>query len=223
MAAHLANALSAARLASAPLLFAWCRGGEHEAALALLGAGGMTDIADGVAARRAPGGGSQLGSYLDPAADKAFAGAATLGLAMDGALPGWFASVVLGRDAALVTAVGLGGGKHKWQRVEPSDLSKANTALQATLHLGTKLSLSLSVRPPPPLVTLPPLSAPSRLQPSGLPYPPARTASLVRRLPSPASTVLAQRPSHRSLSTCCASRPCRDEAPGKPYSLMEPL
>ena len=72
--------------------------------LALFLLAGFTDLADGYLARRF-GWGSQLGSYLDPIADKLMMSSLFVVLAYSGIIPWWLVGIVLGRDLAIL----LGG------------------------------------------------------------------------------------------------------------------
>ena len=64
------NALTASRIVSAPFLGMAIVHGETSKALAILAYAALTDVADGWIARRLNQQ-SDLGSYLDPLADKA--------------------------------------------------------------------------------------------------------------------------------------------------------
>lgn len=77
------NALTASRLLCAPLLGKAIVFGETPAAVAILGFAAFTDVADGWIARRWNQQ-SDLGSYLDPVADKVLATVACVALGSAG-------------------------------------------------------------------------------------------------------------------------------------------
>eukprot|EP00198_Chlamydomonas_reinhardtii_P009736 XP_001699073.1 phosphatidylglycerophosphate synthase-like protein [Chlamydomonas reinhardtii] len=98
---NLPNAVSVARLVSGPLIGYWLVQGHYEAATLALAVSGASDWLDGWLARRL-GASSVFGSYLDPLADKVLIGCVAAALLMNGAMPGWVAGVVVGRDVLLV-------------------------------------------------------------------------------------------------------------------------
>lgn len=98
------NALSLSRVAAAPIVCYLLASGSPGPAVALLAAAGLTDFLDGYLARRL-GHTSVLGSYLDPLGDKVLAASVAVTLASLGAAPWWLATLVAGRDAALMWGV----------------------------------------------------------------------------------------------------------------------
>ena len=100
--ATLPNALSLVRLVAlaplAGLLIVRC---DYASAAGVVAAAGALDALDGAIARRFDQA-STLGSYLDPAADKALLVTCALALGAQGVLPGWLAALMAARDAALV-------------------------------------------------------------------------------------------------------------------------
>lgn len=94
---RLADLLTLARaVIGLPLLLAM-GGGQESLAWGLLLAGGLSDWADGVLARRA-GGGSVWGARLDPLTDKILISAPLLALAARGVLPLWAVWLLLARE-----------------------------------------------------------------------------------------------------------------------------
>ncbi|KAG2432329.1 hypothetical protein HYH02_013049 [Chlamydomonas schloesseri] len=98
---NLPNAVSVARLVSGPVIGYWLVQGHYEAATLALAVSGASDWLDGWLARRL-GASSVFGSYLDPLADKVLIGCVAGALLLNGAMPGWVAGVVVGRDLLLV-------------------------------------------------------------------------------------------------------------------------
>jgi len=92
----LPNLISFARV---PLALAFLAFDQRVARLALIGAAGLTDYADGWLARR--GRGSRLGAVLDPITDKIFLVTALLSLAVAGPLTPLELLILLARDIAV--------------------------------------------------------------------------------------------------------------------------
>lgn len=116
----LANALTLSRIPLAaafpPALGSGSRRGRiSPRALAVVAVAGVTDVFDGIVARRS-GRGSPLGNVLDPIADKTFAVVVLRALARRGLVPRWGALALLTREAleaplvalSLAGALGLG-------------------------------------------------------------------------------------------------------------------
>lgn len=130
MVKHLPNLLSSSRLIAAPYIFwlLWSR--SYQDSLIWFAIIGATDGADGYIARRFNAQ-SRLGALLDPVADKVLLSGSFLTLALNDAIPGWLAVVVLGRDALILLFV-IGALLFTNMRREfpPSAVGKLSTALQ---------------------------------------------------------------------------------------------
>jgi cardiolipin synthase len=98
---NIPNSLSLARGASGPFIAYLILSEQWPTAIALTAVSGATDWLDGYLARRYNQSGV-LGSYLDPLGDKLLIGSLVTALAYKGLIPLWVASVILGRDLALV-------------------------------------------------------------------------------------------------------------------------
>jgi cardiolipin synthase len=126
------NIISLARLISVPLIVWLMLEHRYTAAFWLFIAAGISDGVDGFLAKRF-GWQTQLGSFLDPLADKALLVSIYVTLGMQGYLPSWLVILVVSRDILIVGAVllslFLGHGLH----VEPLRISKANTVAQIAL------------------------------------------------------------------------------------------
>jgi cardiolipin synthase len=103
---NLPNLLTLSRLAAAPVIMLAIRAGHHTAALVLFAAAAVTDVLDGIAARRLDLI-TAAGTKLDPIADKCLLSGVVAALAAAGFLPWWFVAVVLGRDLYLVVGAGV--------------------------------------------------------------------------------------------------------------------
>ena len=95
------NILSLIRLALVPVLLVLLLEGLDALALLLLVVAGITDYLDGLLARRLNQV-SRLGQLLDPAADRLFIFATSVGLAVRGVVPWWLVVIVVGRDVMLL-------------------------------------------------------------------------------------------------------------------------
>lgn len=132
------NLISIARLLLVPLIVWLIVAAQHDLAFWVFVAAGLSDAVDGLIARQFDLR-SDLGSYLDPIADKALLMSIYITLAYVGAIPPWLAILVVSRDLLIVGAVVL-----SWMLGEPIDtrphwVSKVNTLLQialAALMLG---------------------------------------------------------------------------------------
>jgi cardiolipin synthase len=126
---HLPNAITVLRASLVPLLAWLLLERDYDSALALFIALGLSDLADGVIARRFDLR-TRFGAVADPLADKLAMLTAVLLLAQHGWLPWWFALLVIGRDVLIV------GGALAYHLVighvdmAPTWLSKANTAFE---------------------------------------------------------------------------------------------
>jgi cardiolipin synthase (CMP-forming) len=102
----LPNALSALRLVGVPV-FLWLLVQGHDGwALLVLMASGVTDYLDGKIAR-AWGQTSQLGTLLDPAADRLYILATLVGLTARDVVPLWVTLLLVGRDVLLAFTLPL--------------------------------------------------------------------------------------------------------------------
>lgn len=128
----LPDALTLARLFSAPVLVWLLVSGDYVVAFWLFIGAGATDAIDGALAR-ATGRQSALGAALDPIADKALLAAAFLTLGWLGQFPAWLVIAVVSRDALIVGAVMLAWMLGRPMPIRPRALSKVNTALQIVL------------------------------------------------------------------------------------------
>ena len=116
--------------------------GDYWPALVLLAIAGMTDALDGYLVRRY-GWATDLGAWLDPAADKILMLGIYLAVTLSGLLPIWLLVLVVGRDAWL----SLGSlAYRRWVgplQVEPLMISKINTLFQILLVLGAILKVGI--------------------------------------------------------------------------------
>lgn len=120
----LPNVLTALRILSTPFLLVLTLQHQYGAAALLFFASSWTDFFDGQIARRFHAV-TPLGAVLDPIADKLFMLFAYLALAEDFKL---LSGLVIGRDVAIVSGVGLSYALHLKLPIKPLMVSKVNTA-----------------------------------------------------------------------------------------------
>jgi cardiolipin synthase len=133
---NLANALTALRIALAPVFLLLYLGGDRVRALAAFAAAAATDVLDGLVARalHQP---TRLGAFLDPIADKVLAACALFALAASGRLPLWLPLVVVTRDLVQLLGAGILRTLHHTIPVAPTRIGKyATFALAATVLLA---------------------------------------------------------------------------------------
>ncbi len=127
-----ADAITLARLGAVPLIV-WLVLRNHLAlTFWLFIAAGVSDAVDGWLARR-NGGGSMLGSVIDPVADKALLVTMFVTLASISVLPDWLAILVVFRDVFIVGGVLVLSVLGQRVPIRPLMISKLNTALQIVL------------------------------------------------------------------------------------------
>ena len=143
-ALNLPNLITIARILLVPVIV-WAIGsGEMLFAFILFLAAGVSDAVDGFLAKRL-GMTSELGSYLDPLADKALIVSIYVALGIVEALPRWLVILVVSRDIMIVAAVMLTWLIDKPMTVKPLAVSKFNTAAQIILATLVLAALGLQI------------------------------------------------------------------------------
>lgn len=127
---------------------------SHDYGLAFLVfvAAGLSDAVDGAIARRFNLQ-SELGSYLDPIADKALLVSIYVSLAILQSVPIWLAMIVVTRDVLIVGAVLLGIVMGRPLEMRPLWISKTNTLAQI-LFAGLLLLAQASSLPLQPILNI---------------------------------------------------------------------
>ena len=143
---NLPNLITFARLCAVPVVLWLVLAGRMGWALALFALAGVSDALDGWLARRR--GGTVLGAWMDPAADKALLVGMFVVLAWAALVPAWMAALVVVRDMVI-----LGGIAAMWRlrrpiRIRPLLIGKINTALQILLVGVVVLLESLGLQAP---------------------------------------------------------------------------
>lgn len=126
------NFLSFGRLLSVPLIVWLIHDGHMTAAFWLFVAAGITDAVDGFLAKRFDAK-TELGSYLDPLADKALLVGVYVTLGWTGHIPLWLVILVAFRDLTIVGGALLEQTITQSFKSRPMMVSKINTALQISL------------------------------------------------------------------------------------------
>lgn len=103
--------------------------GHWRTATALLLAAALTDVLDGILARRWAAS-SRLGAYLDPLADKVLLNGTFLALGIAGALPWWLVGLVLGRDVLILAGALITMLVRRRRDFPPSVWGKLSTVVQ---------------------------------------------------------------------------------------------
>ncbi|KAI0413719.1 CDP-alcohol phosphatidyltransferase-domain-containing protein [Xylaria grammica] len=148
------NLLTFSRLVAAPFIGYAILHDAYTLALGLFTYAGVSDLLDGWIARRWKLQ-TVVGSVVDPMADKLLMTVLTVCLAMQGSLPVWLATIILGRDVGL----GISAIYYRWislpppktfmrywdfslpsAEVRPTTISKYNTFLQLGLMGATMVT-----------------------------------------------------------------------------------
>ena len=147
---NLPNAISLARLFSAPLVVWLILSNEITAAFWLFLMAAFSDGVDGVIAKRL-GTTTVLGGFLDPIADKALLVGAYAALGSNGLLALWLVILVVFRDLLIVGGALLFRLLTRSLDMEPLMVSKVNTVAQIVLAAvvlgngGLDLGLSMLI------------------------------------------------------------------------------
>ena len=128
----LPNLITIGRLLLVPLIIWLITADQPGAAFAVLIVAGVSDAVDGFLARHFDLR-SDLGSYLDPIADKAMLVSIYITLATVAAIPVWLAIVTVSRDFLIVGAFVLSWMLGVPTAVKPLQVSKVNTVAQIIL------------------------------------------------------------------------------------------
>jgi cardiolipin synthase len=113
-------------------------------AFVLFLAAGVSDAVDGFLAKRF-GMTSELGSYLDPLADKVLIVSIYVALGINGVIPGWLVILVVSRDIMIVGAVMLSWVLGTPVKVKPLLVSKLNTVAQIAFACVVLGSLGFNI------------------------------------------------------------------------------
>jgi cardiolipin synthase (CMP-forming) len=129
---NIPNFITLGRIMSVPVIFWLLLTGQNKVAFFVFVAAGISDAVDGFLAKRFNWS-TELGSYLDPLADKLLIVSIFIALGVRGELPLWLVIAVVSRDILIVAAVLLAWLLDQPVRIKPLAISKANTVAQIVL------------------------------------------------------------------------------------------
>ncbi len=135
----LPNIISLLRLLLVPLIIGFVANEQWQFALYGFMIAGISDAVDGYIARHYDLR-TELGSYLDPLADKALLVSMFVTLGLLGLFPFWLVTLVVTRDVLIVGGILLAWLLGSPLAMRPAKLSKLNTVGQILL-VGTSLSV----------------------------------------------------------------------------------
>ena len=142
---NIPNALTLARIILVPLILWLIISHEMAAAFVLFLLAGLSDAADGYLAKRFAWH-TELGTYLDPIADKALLVSIYVTLGFTNHLPIWLVIAVVSRDILIVGAFILSWILSRPVTIDPLLVSKANTLAQLLLASLVLAELGLGLR-----------------------------------------------------------------------------
>lgn len=123
------NFLSLLRIILVPVTVIFLIDGSFFTALAVFTLAGITDALDGFLAR-VLGQKTDLGSYLDPIADKALLTSCFVTLSIMGIIPGWLTVIVVSRDFIILLGISIFFMLSISIEMRPMFISKVTTAVQ---------------------------------------------------------------------------------------------
>jgi cardiolipin synthase len=129
---NLPNAITIARVLAVPLMIWLLVSHEYLLAFWVFVLAGVSDAVDGFIAKRFNQR-TELGSYLDPAADKLMLVSIYVALGLLQVLPPWLVILVVSRDVLIVSGVVMASVLRQPLEVRPLLLSKLNTGAQIIL------------------------------------------------------------------------------------------
>jgi cardiolipin synthase len=138
------NLITLGRILLVPVVVWAISSGAMWIAFVLFLAAGVSDAVDGFLAKRF-GMTSELGSYLDPLADKVLIVSIYVALGINGVIPGWLVILVVSRDIMIVGAVMLSWVLGTPVKVKPLLVSKLNTVAQIAFACVVLGSLGFNI------------------------------------------------------------------------------
>ena len=132
MIINIPNFITLGRIISVPVIFWLLLSGQSKIAFFVFVCAGISDAVDGYLAKRFHWD-TELGSYLDPLADKLLIVSIFIALGVRNELPLWLVIAVVSRDILIVAAVLLAWLLDQRVRIKPLAVSKANTLAQIVL------------------------------------------------------------------------------------------
>ncbi len=131
---NIPNILSAIRILLVPLFVIFLFRDFYDLALLIFAIAAISDVLDGLLARYLNQR-TQLGSYLDPVADKLLLASAFIILAVVKMVPGWLSVIVVSRDVLIMLGVVIFSIENVSIAIKPSIASKCTTVVQVSTIL----------------------------------------------------------------------------------------
>lgn len=147
---NIPNLITIARILLVPVTVWLLISGEYPTAFAVFILAGLTDAVDGWLAR-ATNSQTELGSYLDPLADKALLVSTYGALGVLHLIAPWLVITVISRDVLIIGALLLSRFMERPFPVKPLRISKANTLTQIVYVALVLANLSFTIPPEPVL------------------------------------------------------------------------
>jgi len=136
---NIPNILSVIRILLVPLFVIFLFRDFYDLALLIFAIAAISDVLDGLLARHLNQR-TQLGSYLDPVADKLLLASAFIILAVVKMVPGWLAVIVISRDILITLGVVIFSIENVSIAIKPSIASKCTTVAQVSTILFVLLN-----------------------------------------------------------------------------------
>ena len=126
---NIPNFLSLLRIILVPVIVIFLIQGLYAKALIIFVIAGITDALDGALARLLNKQ-TELGSFLDPLADKILLSTSFISLAIFGLIPSWLAVIVISRDFIILLGLLILSMMSVTYEIKPVFVSKVTTTLQ---------------------------------------------------------------------------------------------
>ena len=126
---NIPNFLSLLRIILVPVIVIFLIQGLYAKALIVFVVAGLTDALDGALARFLNKQ-TELGSFLDPLADKILLSTSFISLAIFGLIPSWLAVIVISRDFIILLGLLILSMMSVTYEIKPVFVSKVTTTLQ---------------------------------------------------------------------------------------------
>lgn len=137
------NLFTLARLILAPFVAADIWNGHYGRAIVLFFIAGITDIIDGLLARRM-GVPTKIGAYFDPIADKILLSVIYISLGAVHAIPWWIVWIIFGRDILILAMAAYSLAFTTLRKFPPSVWGKLSTFVQigaALIIMGARAGI----------------------------------------------------------------------------------
>jgi cardiolipin synthase (CMP-forming) len=131
---NLPNLFTLLRVFLTPFVAVAILRGSYIRALVLLFLAGISDVVDGLLARRL-GEATRVGAYFDPIADKILLVTIYISLGVAAAIPWWMVGIVFGRDLLILAMAAYGLRFTSIRKFPPSVWGKISTFLQISAAL----------------------------------------------------------------------------------------